>query len=539
MTPEVFAEWLRRLGHRVIRTRSSYWFDAGPRVYQAFPYHWIIQPEEEELLELLSKENAIGLRYSTPIEAEVGACSYHIVYEHAGYELGDVDSSVRGQVRRGLKACQVGPIPLERYAREGWLLEQDTQDRQGRRSRYGSARWKRMVEAAAGLDGFEVWGAEVEGKLAATIMCLQVDEAVNLLYQQSLREYLPLRVNNALAFETTRALMARPGVRMIHYGLHSLDAPASIDQFKLRLGYEVKPVRQRVMFHPRLAPWLGTGASSLLERLAGKFPENDFVKKAEGFTKFYLNGMLPLERQPFPENLESQRGAVCMNGTAHPLPELVGPEVEGLRVRIRPATPADINALVGLHLRCFSEDEHFALMLGPAFIRSAFRWFLTSPETLVLVARLGEKIVGFTALSSRPYNMPMLRACKWSALLGLLRRPWLLFRPDWLKRLANNLFSKRVAPARKVAQISFTGIDHEVQGRGIGWALKQASIQVCRDWGVDIVVTGVHRKNLRAKALNVRAGFVEVPELSSKHLIHLRLDLASSGQGALEGAGPA
>ena len=37
MNSETFAEWLRRQGHRVYRTASSYWYEAGPRVLQAFP----------------------------------------------------------------------------------------------------------------------------------------------------------------------------------------------------------------------------------------------------------------------------------------------------------------------------------------------------------------------------------------------------------------------------------------------------------------------------------------------------------------------
>ena len=50
MNAEIFAEWLRRQGHSVVRTTSSYWYDKSSRVYQAFPYHWIIQPTEEELI---------------------------------------------------------------------------------------------------------------------------------------------------------------------------------------------------------------------------------------------------------------------------------------------------------------------------------------------------------------------------------------------------------------------------------------------------------------------------------------------------------
>jgi ribosomal protein S18 acetylase RimI-like enzyme len=528
MTPEVFAEWLRRLGHRVVRTQSSYWFDQGPRVFQAFPYHWVIRPSEEELREFLLQERAIGLRYSTPLEAEEGSCSYHIVYERPAYGFPDVDPSVRSKVRRGLEASQVGPIPLARYAREGWSIERDTLDRQHRHSRRGHGDWSRMVAAAEDLPGFEVWGAEVEGRLGATLMFAQVDDAIDLLYQQSRREYLPLRVNNALLFEATRVLAARPGIHLIHNGLHSLDAPASVDHFKVRLGYAIKPIRQRVVFHPRLAPWFGPATAGTLARLAGLYPQSEFIRKAEGLTRFHCNGQLALNRQTFPELLEPDRETLCRRLDL-PFPSSAeAPELEGGKVRISPGTPADLATLTALHLACFSEDDHLALMLGRPFIRAVYRWFLTSPDTLVLAARIGDRIVGLTALSSRPYNLPMLRACKGQALLGLLRRPWLAFRPDWLGRLAS-LLLPRTPPLQGVAQIAFTGVEPEVRGHGVGRALKLASLQACREWGVAAVTTGVRRDNLAARALNARAGFVEIPELSSRRLVQLHLDLGTAG----------
>jgi hypothetical protein len=55
-------------------------------------------------------------------------------------------------------------------------------------------------------------------------------------------------------------------------------------------------------------------------------------------------------------------------------------------------------------------------------IRTAYRWFLTSPGTLVLVARPGERRVSFTALSDRPCDMSMLLSCKWQVTRGLLRQ---------------------------------------------------------------------------------------------------------------------
>ncbi|MBK9796348.1 MAG: GNAT family N-acetyltransferase [Holophagaceae bacterium] len=525
MTPETFAEWLRRQGHRVVRTRSSYWFDSGPRVFQAFPYHWIIQPTEEELREFLCQENAIGLRYSAPMDAAVGACSYHMVREGGTYDLKDVDSSIRAKVRKGLEACVVGPIPMERYAREGWTIEQDTQDRQGRRSRHGRRHWDRMVEAVADLEGFETWGAEVDGRLAATLMFTRLDDCVDLLYQQSLREFLPLRVNNALLFAVTKELMSRPGIRLIHNGLHSLDAPASVDQFKLRLGYSARPVRQRVVFHPKIAPWIGSGVAGILEGLAAHFPESDYLQKTEGLTRFFCNGRLPLVRQPFPELLVARRFAICRELGVPMLPPTKVPALESQEVWIAPATVDDRSALVDLHLACLPAGGHFAMELGPGFLRSAYRWLISSPGTLVLVARLGKRLVGLTVLSQGPWERPLLRACKGQVLFGLLRRPQVLFRPGWARWFTSTLFQRKPKSASKVGHVAFTLITPDVRGHGIGQMLSEASIQACRDWGMDAVTTCVRRDDAKAQAFHERAGFQALPGPDTGGLAHLRLNL--------------
>ena len=102
MNAEVFAEWFRRQGHRVVRTASSYWCDAGPRVYQAFPYHWLIQPSAMELSGLLIGKGAVALRYSTPFDAIDGKVSYHVVLEGSTpYELETLRAQARNGVRRG------------------------------------------------------------------------------------------------------------------------------------------------------------------------------------------------------------------------------------------------------------------------------------------------------------------------------------------------------------------------------------------------------------------------------------------------------
>jgi len=309
MNPGTFAEWFRRQGHTVIRTESSYWVDFGPHVYQAFPYHWLITPTQEELNSFLQQNKLIGLRYSSPIHASGGHISYHVVYEDEFYDISLLSKWGRKNVRRGLKSCVVEPITFERLADEGWKLQLDTLDRQAHNhdSETVRATWKRRCMAAKDLPGFEAWGAIVNGRLAASVITFLMDDCVYMLYQQCHRDFLREHVNNALGYIVTESMVKRPEVKSILYGLHSLDAPPSVDEFKFRMGYSAKPVRQRVVFHPWLAPFFNPVSHRAIKAIANWRPENLTLAKAEGMIRFYLEGKRPIEKQVRPQALEDQQ----------------------------------------------------------------------------------------------------------------------------------------------------------------------------------------------------------------------------------------
>ena len=308
MNAEIFAEWLRRQGHQVVRTHSTYWYDAGPRIYQAFPYHWVIRPSEEELLAFLRGYRAVGLRYSAAADEPQGRISYHVVYQAREYNLEQLDRRARQNVRNGLSRCTVQPIPLERLADEGWLLEMDTVDRQDRHLSMTRDAWRRRYLSASDLPGFEAWGALVEGRLVASILAFRIDDCCELISQQCHRQYLNARVNNALAFTVTRTMVSRPGIRSIFYTLQSLDAPSSVDEFKFRMGYEAKQVRQRVVFHPWLEPVIGATCGAAVKELLRLFPKNQVLPKASGMLQFYLEGKRPLNEQHWPDCLPRGEG---------------------------------------------------------------------------------------------------------------------------------------------------------------------------------------------------------------------------------------
>lgn len=307
MNPEIVAEWFRRQSYRVVRTPSSWWYEASPLVYQAFPFHWVIQPEQGELLELMQRQHAIALRYSTPLQEPIGRVSYHVVCDDAQYCLEKLDRRARNAVRNGLGSCRVERVPLERLAEEGWELEADTCRRQGRNVPLSRERWRRRHLAAANLSGFEGWGALVNGRLAASLLCVRIDDWCEVFAQQCLTEFLAARVNNALTFVFTRSTLQRPEIGAVFYTVQSLDAPASVDQFKFRMGYSARPLRQRVMFRPWAAHLVGPWAHRLVSGTLRLNPASGALAKAEGMIRFYLDGKHPAPDQDWPTCLEKPR----------------------------------------------------------------------------------------------------------------------------------------------------------------------------------------------------------------------------------------
>jgi hypothetical protein len=295
MNAENFSEWLRRQGKDVIKTNSSYWYDIGPKIYQAFPYHQLITPSNDEIKYLFEQSKAIAIRYSVPLNQPKGQISYHVIYERNNYELANLPKKVRHDVTRGIHYASYEPITLERLAKEGWFLRKETLVRQGRRNAESRRYWETLCLSADGIPGYEAWGALHEGKLVTSLLACTVDDTIEILYQQSLTQELIFGINNALTYVFTHEVLHRPGIRCVFYGLQSLDAPISVDKFKFRMGFEPKPVKQRVVFNPSITPLIRPLSQRILKILIKVFPSSYPIAKAEGMVRFYLQGKNPNE----------------------------------------------------------------------------------------------------------------------------------------------------------------------------------------------------------------------------------------------------
>jgi hypothetical protein len=295
LSPAIYGEWLARQGHTIIRTESSYWHSGGNRVYQAFPYQWQITPGRQELRDLFRRHRALAVRYSAPAGASDGIESYHAVRSEKPYDFETLSHWARKNVRRGLKNCVVDRVPAERFIDEGWLLRVDSLSRQGRQTGDTFEKWGARIRHAAELEGFEFWAASVRDesgaeRMGAFVLTFRMGDCINMVLQQCHRDFLKEHVNNALSFAVTQEMLSRPEVASVFYGLESLDAPPSVDEYKFRMGYEAVPVKQCVAFHPLAAPLVNRLTYAALNAAVSRWPERRTLSKTAGMVRVYLEG---------------------------------------------------------------------------------------------------------------------------------------------------------------------------------------------------------------------------------------------------------
>lgn len=303
-TCEVFSNWLRRQGYQIYKTKSSYWYNAAPHVLQAFPYGWLINPSEEELVNLQNQAGALAVRYSAPLDAKQGMASYHVVLTPP-YSLEMLRSQARNAVKRGLQNAQVEEISFQRLASEGWLLQRDTLERQNRLKSMKQSEWEKICLSAEGLPGFKVWAATVADELASILITCQIEDTYYVPYAASHRKFLNLYVNNALFYQATCNMLKTDGINSIFFSLHSLDAPESVNEFKFRMGFQAKAVRQCVFFHPLARPFINDLSYKIISALANRYPESSFFPKTLGMISYYQKGKLPLEEQKWPKEMDA------------------------------------------------------------------------------------------------------------------------------------------------------------------------------------------------------------------------------------------
>jgi hypothetical protein len=253
----------------------------------SFPYYKLVEPGEDEIDDLFHKHKLRAIRYPTPLNA-FGFPSTMELNSNREYELSCLHSTARRQTRQGLKHCTVEEIDFDSLAKHGLALNQDTAKRQKRQSLFANADyWSRYCRAAQDTPGFTAWGAMVGKELGSYVIAAVFDGWVNCLQSNSSTALLDKRPSNALLFEVTRHYLRDvPGLQ-ICYGIGSLEDLPQLDRFKVRMRWELKPIKQRIVFSKNIRRIFSLAQEPFLKVMDKAFPKSYRVRKTSAMIRLY------------------------------------------------------------------------------------------------------------------------------------------------------------------------------------------------------------------------------------------------------------
>ena len=285
MTADGLLDFFADAGYRTHRSAHARWYEPWPRLLLGLPSHELVDPPAEETDELLRRVRAVALRHVAPA-GRVGRPSFQMVADGRDYGLARLSASNRSKVQRGLRRHEIRPMTSGELMVVGEPAFRETLARQRRLGRDSVARWRRFLAAAEHRPGIEIWGAWRGEHLAAYMITFLVDDVCELYQGRSRDAFLRDYPNNGLVFRIVEEMLVRRGLRQVTYGIESLEPVAGVDAFKLGLGFERRPVNQRIVFHPLLRAALGSAlARATIERLARR-RATTFWRKAHGLLAF-------------------------------------------------------------------------------------------------------------------------------------------------------------------------------------------------------------------------------------------------------------
>lgn len=246
MEPQVYAEFLEKLGHTVREVQGVYWYNVFSHAWTCFPFETLLSPADLDLSRILDGGRGGIVRYCC--REEDGVTSFRQVVSGCSYGLASLDPKARNKTRQGLEKCVCGPADAKEIAREGIELHAETLIRQGRRLQSGAEKyWQRYFEAVSACPAATIWACRYAGRLASFLISFRIGAVENVCIVRSRDELLAHRPNNAMLFTFLQQTLRRSEIAEVCIGLQSLQSQtSSLDSFKRGMGFEERPIGQRI-----------------------------------------------------------------------------------------------------------------------------------------------------------------------------------------------------------------------------------------------------------------------------------------------------
>lgn len=251
------AAFYEAAGYIVERTASASWYNASSRIYRSLPDARCIDPTEDELRELLVSRRLLGLEFANRQGRGFASRRY---CARGSYDERSLHRTFQQSVRKGRAACVARELSFDELWRFGMPINLDVRARRRWVDPHlvEPAQWRRYCEAGNASPGTVVYGCFAGSELASWINGVVEERTCYGLQMMSRADLRPLRPNNVLYYEFTRAMLARDDVDCVTAGLESVPPVGRIDRFKRYAGYIKEPCHFAATLHPLVGSLLLT-----------------------------------------------------------------------------------------------------------------------------------------------------------------------------------------------------------------------------------------------------------------------------------------
>ncbi len=250
------AAFYEAAGYIVARTACASWYNASSWIYRSLPGSRCIDPTEDELRELMLSRRLLGVEFANRRGRGFASHRYRA---RGDYDERSLHRTFEQGVRRGRAACVARELSFDELWRFGLPVNLDVRARRWVDPHLVEpAQWKRYCEAGKATPGMAVYGCFAGDELASWISGVVEEGTCYGIQMMSRADLRPLRPNNLLYYEFTRAMLARDDVDCVCTGLESTPPAGKIDRFKRYAGYSKEPCHFAAAVHPLIGSTLRT-----------------------------------------------------------------------------------------------------------------------------------------------------------------------------------------------------------------------------------------------------------------------------------------
>lgn len=220
------------------------------------PTFCLAPPTAHEVREVLWQGRAALASYLLDPDELHQANAYLYICTDQSYALEKLPPAMRRNVRRGLKELTIVPLTSKQVLAQGVQAFCDTRRRVGL-SDGTSEEFQRRFAARANLPEAVYLGAWKNDQLAAFLSVIEVDDwaEIGCYSADTLLQYRP---NDTLMYSALTHYLVERKYRLVSYGLSSIQAEsnaAGLHRFKIKVGFEARPVHRAFVPHPLLRPF--------------------------------------------------------------------------------------------------------------------------------------------------------------------------------------------------------------------------------------------------------------------------------------------